>query len=196
MATSPEMVRALLLQGEGPSVEFKATLRDPGALARLMSGFANADGGVILVGVEDGGLPIGADIDQVAKVFHLALARLVNAPRVDLESVELHGRRLAVITVGKSDRLVISSEGVYLRVDDRTAPLPAERIAAAIARPGAAPPAEASAIAEAIHRLTETVEDLQRRLAQADSFRSHLQHYVVGGIVGALISLALQIIIS
>jgi predicted HTH transcriptional regulator len=195
MAISAEMVRALLRQGEGSAVEFKTNLREPGVLARLISAFGNANGGVVLVGVDDRGLPIGADIDQLSRIFHLALAQLVNAPRVDLEAVELNGRRLGVITVGKSDDLVISSEGAYARLDDKTAPLPLERIAAALVPRGAPPPSSTSAIAKAIHRLTQTVDDLHRQLSETNSFRSHVRHYVLGGIVGALISLLLQVLI-
>jgi predicted HTH transcriptional regulator len=196
MSVTPEIVRALILQGEGPAVEFKATLRDSGALARLISGFGNAEGGVLLVGVEDGGLVVGADIDHVSRVFQLALARMVNAPRVDLEAVELYGRRVAVITVGKSDRLVVASEGVYSRVGSQTTPLPAERIASALSRHGAIAASEASPIAEAIHGLTTTVEDLRRRIAEANSWRAHLQQYLVGGVVGAIISFVLQALLT
>jgi ATP-dependent DNA helicase RecG len=48
-------------QGEGLSTEFKQELTSPDRLAASLVAFANSSGGVIFVGVDDNGAPVGVD---------------------------------------------------------------------------------------------------------------------------------------
>ena len=55
-------IEELIARGESQNLEFKESLRLKDELGETVSGFSNSDGGFILVGVSDGGEPIGVEI--------------------------------------------------------------------------------------------------------------------------------------
>ncbi|MCB1247071.1 MAG: ATP-binding protein [Acidimicrobiia bacterium] len=74
VSTADRPIADLLAGGEGPDVEFKSTarvnlhtgVRDDrmeAAVVKTIAGFLNADGGWLLVGVDDQGAPLGLDAD-------------------------------------------------------------------------------------------------------------------------------------
>jgi hypothetical protein len=56
---SPDELMGLLSQGEGQRLEFKEDAIKPADLAQTLVGMANAQGGVVLLGVNDAGQPVG-----------------------------------------------------------------------------------------------------------------------------------------
>ena len=87
----PTAVQDLLQIGEGPSVEFKSTLRinlhtgdkDPKmelAVLRTVAGFLNVNGGTLVIGVGDDGFAVGIQADKFPNEdkFHLHLDNLLN----------------------------------------------------------------------------------------------------------------------
>lgn len=54
-------IKALVAEGESEVVEFKARMPPEHQLARIMTAFANAKGGTLLIGVEDDGGIIGVE---------------------------------------------------------------------------------------------------------------------------------------
>lgn len=71
-----EILRAVILSGEGPTLEFKRDVPEPIAIAKIMSAFANTEGGVILFGVDDTGRVIGIkDTDQFNACVQEAFAK-------------------------------------------------------------------------------------------------------------------------
>ncbi|MFF4146191.1 helix-turn-helix domain-containing protein [Streptomyces sp. NPDC001698] len=54
-----EILQYLLVEGETESVEFKQKLNNVKVAVQLIAGMANSNGGVIFVGVDDNGNPIG-----------------------------------------------------------------------------------------------------------------------------------------
>ena len=56
---SPEGIRTLIKQGEGPNVEFKTRFTAERLIARHLSAFANSGGGTIIFGVSDKGEILG-----------------------------------------------------------------------------------------------------------------------------------------
>lgn len=72
--TEDQELNAILLAGEGPKVEFKSTARwdlkegkkNPkleGVVLKTVAGFLNAEGGTLLVGVDDEGAAVGLEYD-------------------------------------------------------------------------------------------------------------------------------------
>ncbi len=57
-------LKKLTGRGESQSLEFKESLRLKDEIGETVSAFSNSDGGVVLVGVSDGGEPIGVDIGK------------------------------------------------------------------------------------------------------------------------------------
>jgi ATP-dependent DNA helicase RecG len=101
---TPAQVLELISQGESASLEFKEEQVRPESLAREMVAFSNTFGGIILVGVTDGGIITGigktAEIEQ--RVVNVARHSVVPALCPTVERVVLDdGKSLCVVTIGK-----------------------------------------------------------------------------------------------
>jgi len=55
-------IKELIDRGESQSLKFKESLRLKDEIGETVSAFSNSDGGMVTVGVSDGGEPIGVDI--------------------------------------------------------------------------------------------------------------------------------------
>lgn len=102
-------VAQLLLEGESDRVEFKSTARvnlHTGArddrmenvIAKTTAAFLNADGGTLLIGVDDAGTPLGLDADFAT----------LKAP--DVDRYELWLRDLLVSSLGPNAAAAVSIE--------------------------------------------------------------------------------------
>ena len=195
MAYTPEEIHTWVGQGESETLEFKSRLRDAPILARLISAFGNASGGVILVGVGDNGELLGTDSAEVSRVFHLALAGLVNAPKVDLEATVVDGKQIATITIGKSGGLTVSEAGAFQRVRDRVEPMAADDILGSLQKQGSATE-HAQPIAEAIYLLTERIRELEETVRYGNTLKGQIRNYLIGGLVGAVLGFFLTVLFS
>ena len=195
MAYTDAELRTLIAGGETATVEFKERLRDPELLARLISAFANAEGGVVLVGVGDRGSIIGCDTGEVSRAFHGALARIINPPKVDLEATEVDGKRVATITIGRSASVTVAKSGAFRRDADKVVPLGTQQILQSLQQTG--PTSEnAAGIAEALHGLTEQVAQLQKQIEDANTIRGQMPNYIIGGIIGAILGALLSALLT
>src|SRR5215213_1216875 len=113
MPYTAEQIRALLAEETDRPVEFMHKVRDIAALTRLICAFANADGGVIIVGIGDTREVLGTDVERIRRLYQSALSRTVNAPRTGLEAADVDGKQVAAITVDKAQELVMTDEGVF-----------------------------------------------------------------------------------
>lgn len=105
MTTLPKVL-AMISMGESPTVEFKSRDVDSHSLAKKIVGFLNADGGTVIIGVEDDRKVTGidyADLEQKA----VASFRYKIDPPVKLEIKEItdvsEGKSVAVIEVPRGD---------------------------------------------------------------------------------------------
>src|SRR5438132_3253856 len=132
-----QRVRGLLAEGEGPTLEYKSSLRWDytesrvnkeltKVVVRTLAAFLNSQGGTLLIGVDDNGglLDLEADISTLGKKsldgFELTLRSAVAShlgghadPQVRLEFAMLDNKRLAVASC--SPHL----SPVYFRDSDR-----------------------------------------------------------------------------
>ena len=91
------MLSDLLALGEGSTVEFKRSLRSD--LGREICAFANATGGVILLGVDDDGTVRGVEGHNRLKSQVQSVARSADPPiSVELESMRRSARRQGAVT--------------------------------------------------------------------------------------------------
>lgn len=102
-------LQALVSGGEGPSVEFKSVIPDPGTKLRdkvcqTVAAFANEDGGQLLFGVEDdgaiAGLPAMMD-DRKARdtVTQFVTSMVTPPPRISFETIPVEGDSTEVVLV-------------------------------------------------------------------------------------------------
>jgi ATP-dependent DNA helicase RecG len=102
-------------------------------IAESLSAMANADGGTVVIGVEDDGTPTGVDYpDDRLKVLREAPRNRVRPPlRARIEMPTVHGVRLLVFEVDWSSEAHQLTDGRYLlRVGDQNQPFPADQIEA------------------------------------------------------------------
>ncbi|UBM57843.1 ATP-binding protein [Marinilongibacter aquaticus] len=121
----------LVSQGEGQHLEFKLKANHPEKIVREMVAFANASGGTLLIGVEDGGLIKGL---KYANEEQFVLEREIDRsiyPKIDyaMEAIRLlDGKEVLVFHISKGENqpyFVINPQNelerkAYVRVADRS----------------------------------------------------------------------------
>ncbi len=175
----------LILQPESLTLELKSDVSDPWILARLISGFANAHGGKIIVGVRESGQVLGCDIKRLQQVLSAALQRINPKPQVTVSKVIVNGKAVGVIEVEQSQNLIMTERGAFLRIGETTQAMQPNEIVTRLqpSKTGL----DLDAIAKAISRQTTIIEGLQEDLREANSFKSKLKDYFVGGVIGAIL---------
>jgi predicted HTH transcriptional regulator len=78
-----EFVRELLKQKEGLKLDFKQKITSKEKIAKTLSGFANASGGFIVVGMSDKKMVIGIDFEEESYMIDAANEEFC-FPRVSL----------------------------------------------------------------------------------------------------------------
>jgi hypothetical protein len=115
-------VAELLAAGESERVEYKSTARVnlhtgqrdekmEQVIAKTICAFLNADGGTLLIGVDDAGTPLGLDADLAT----------MKAP--DLDRYELWLRDLLTTTMGQNAAALVRIEFVEVSTADQVRPV-------------------------------------------------------------------------
>ena len=98
-----EELQRLILSGENDRVDFKQRVTQPEKIARTLVSFANARGGVILVGVKDNGTISGIDPEEEKHTLQLAADFYCDPPvKVKYEEVEEDNRTVLKVIVAES----------------------------------------------------------------------------------------------
>ncbi|MBD0832523.1 AlbA family DNA-binding domain-containing protein [Aestuariibaculum sediminum] len=104
---------------ENNKVEYKAVLPPAKNIARLISSFANSEGGYIILGVSDSLGLIGLSQDFHANsITHKALDLLSPSPKVEYQYVNYNDISLYVIGIEKSDTVIKLEGKIYKRIGD------------------------------------------------------------------------------
>ncbi|MDQ7029465.1 MAG: putative DNA binding domain-containing protein [Ardenticatenia bacterium] len=139
-------------------------------VAETLSAMANADGGVVALGIEDDGTPTGVNYPQkhLQKILD-APRKLVSPPlKIRHQWVELEGKRILVFEVDWSPEVHRLSNGRYLmRIDDKNMPFPAANIEAIKA-------GKRRRVTESLPVPNATLRDLAPSLLEAFREKSHL----------------------
>ncbi len=129
-------LRHAIAGGETSTLELKKAVPRPGELAERMCGMANAQGGVIIIGVEDSRLTVvGVPDGRMALTRDMVLraARQID-PLLLLDPAEpevyvLDGKRVVVATIPPSRGPVYQASGVFwIRRGTHTVPLSASEM--------------------------------------------------------------------
>jgi ATP-dependent DNA helicase RecG len=120
---SPADIRLLMAAGEGYNAEFKVTV--PSKVKELteeICAFANAAGGVVLIGVNDANQVVGVTLDNTRRsAIQNSISDITPPLRCTLSVVELDGKTIGVIEVpsGPSKPYVLSG-AIYMRIGPNT----------------------------------------------------------------------------
>jgi ATP-dependent DNA helicase RecG len=111
-------LQKLVSGGEDSTRQFKTDVRNADSLAAEMAAFANAEGGVILIGVaDDGSIPglLRDDVNRINQMISNAASHLVRSPlAVKTENVSVGKRRIVIaLTIPKGiDKPYFDKNGV------------------------------------------------------------------------------------
>jgi hypothetical protein len=147
----PRPVRALVSDGEGQYVEFKASLMwdyhrrtvnkdlyEP--VMKNVAGFMNSTGGTVLIGVGDDGTVLGLDpdlrsmkkpdIDGFENVFNMAFRKMIGVEFrrfVDVSFPEMDGKQVCAVSVRPASQPAYlthkGTETFYIRAGNASQPL-------------------------------------------------------------------------
>lgn len=185
MAISVSNIREFLQQGESERVEFKTNLRDVSTLVKNVSALANTRGGIILVGIQEPDIIVGTQPEQVFRIVERAKGMLKPAIDLSVSAIEIDQKRIVAISVPESKDVIFGNGMALKRVGEQIRPLSPQDLEHKISAP--ADTNEIRKLAEAISKQTETIESLRDDLQTANSFKSKLKDYLIGGIIGAVI---------
>jgi hypothetical protein len=175
--------------GEGPQIEFKGNIETIMDLAKLLSAFANSQGGVILVGVRENPVRVtGTNYQRLSKMLTEVANRIRPMPEIRAHRVAYDGKDVGVIVVKpQSGGPVVSDAGAYVRIAGSSRPMNLEQIEA---RLSAAPdPITNNHLAASLVALTEMVAGIQGQLDFAHSFRGQWKGYLIGFVLGTVASI-------
>lgn len=187
-------IHRLLAQGENERLEFKVGLREAGELAKLVGAFANADGGIIVIGVRESAEIVGTDVERVQQLYECAIEKLEPRPNTSFASIDVGGKNVVVIEIDKANGLVLAESRAYARVGAAIQPMTASDIEQALMLVQAWQPNQLRILARAIAEQTNTIEDLSAALAKAQNWRSKAIDYVIGGAIGAVLGYLLSLL--
>jgi hypothetical protein len=196
----PSALRDILTEPESEHLEFKTQIGDPRFAAEQLASLANSGGGLLVIGVRE---PVGA-VGVTNPVEEQRLVetgrRLVNpAPETDVSVVELDGKDLVVVRVSGTEAPYVGPGGAVARRlnDGRQVAFsgPDFRAAFATRRVDQATIDELVVLVETLNARVEEEHELAaqgRRAAEhARSFRAQATNWLAGGLVGAILGIAL-----
>ena len=183
----------ILTEPEGPNLEFKERVPKPKNIAQLISAFSNSDGGMILLGVGEKGAVFGVqNLDEAMNRISLALDLI--KPRLDIKtSVEtIDGKAVVVLSIHRSEKAPHSVNNlVFQRRGTALVPADSSSLYSAITKDSDS----LDSVHTKITRLTQLIEEQNAQLIYAQSWRSKLPDMLIGGLIGAIISLLIQLFI-
>ncbi|QMU28463.1 RNA-binding domain-containing protein [Adhaeribacter radiodurans] len=93
----------LIAIGENEQLDFKKTITHPDKIARTLVSFANTQGGILLVGVQDNGTIVGVDPEEEKHTLELAAQFYCDPPlTLDYKEIEYEKRLVLEVIVPES----------------------------------------------------------------------------------------------
>ncbi|WP_042354549.1 AlbA family DNA-binding domain-containing protein [Bacillus rubiinfantis] len=121
-------IKEVIQQGETKYVEFKSWKKaNKKELMNILTneavGFANTDGGIILVGVEDDGEITGCNDYDEQNIIESIYDKTIPKLFTDIDVIKIANKDIIKITIQKSQEIVATSKGVvYKRLGKNTKP--------------------------------------------------------------------------
>ena len=216
---SEAQLRWLLEQPESDTLEFKSRLSDPRLLAELFSAFANTNGGKLIVGVKEGGEIVGISAPERAKqALQRAAERVTPSIAVKANVISVDGKYVLVVTIPQGQSAPYFVDGFALqRQGSQITPITAttifnrvrERVTSdTFSNTRREQEDKLDAILAELKCLSSIIEQqnrdlldartiidkLNNELVMARSWRSKLPDMVIGGVIGAIISIPIALL--
>lgn len=190
-----ERLKEKIIKGENETFELKEDIRDPLILSNLISAFSNNLGGQIVIGVREPIEIIGTDTDKLQKMVGFAKLELKPLPDLTSQIVTIDNKKVFVIDIKKSDRIVFSAGSVFQRIGDQIRPMNAEVIKSKLTKL-TSDDKSLSTLAIAIEKQSQTINDLREEIKNSNSWKSKTKDNLISGIIGALLGLVLTLLFT
>ncbi len=119
-------VLKLVKEGESEKIEFKKDItRD---IYKEVCAFANADGGYIIIGVDDQGNITGCDTKKAREIMASSLQSITPFPKIKTYKFSIENKEILVIEVEKAGTLCFVGGVAYIRIGTGIRPLSIQEI--------------------------------------------------------------------
>jgi predicted HTH transcriptional regulator len=183
----------LISAGESETVELKTALPSPAILARYLAAFANTAGGILIVGVKEPDVVVGADEKRTLQAVERSKSFLSSLVDTEARSILVNGKIVVAITVKPSREIVFGDGQALGRLGHLVRPLSPTQLSAKLGTVIAEPSIDR--LAESISKQTEIIETLRDELHEANSLKSKMKDYVIGGTIGAVTGFLLSLLL-
>ena len=189
---SDQQIRDLFRAGESQTVEFKTDIHRPDILSRLICAFANAEGGVILIGVDERRGFIGCNSAKMMRMFDEARHRLRDASSASMYFHSIDGVEIAVLRVAKSPRMVSTVDGVFIRRGEATVAMaPDEMLRMLTPEPAKS---EIQDLIEVVSGQTRVIDELRKEIREGRSWKNRIKEVAIGFAIGCASSFVIWIL--
>ncbi len=120
------LVLKLIKEGESERVEFKRNATKD--IHKEVCALANANGGYILIGVDDEGNVVGCDVKKALDVLANSVQSITPPPKIKTHKFSFGDKSLLVVEVEKSNTLCSVGGVAYIRIGTGIRPLSIQEI--------------------------------------------------------------------
>ncbi|MBU3075043.1 AlbA family DNA-binding domain-containing protein [Clostridium estertheticum] len=186
----------LISKGDSDRVEFRNHSGGPNLLGKIISSFANASGGKLILGVNNKGKISGCNKNDVMETYNKAKEKLIPCPNVSIEFIEINEKVLAIISIEKTEKIISSSLGVFKRVNNSeeimvTEEIKSKQLLSAVAKDEIND--TVGEMAQQISQLTITLEETIQRYRIQNKLSRKIIEWIACGIIGIILSIFIHL---
>ncbi|MBZ9633589.1 helix-turn-helix domain-containing protein [Clostridium sp. FP1] len=190
-----EEIVNLISKGDNDRVGFRHHSGGPSLLGKIISSFANASGGRLILGVNNKGKIFGCKKEDVMETFNKSKEKLIPCPIVSIEFIEINKKVLAIISIEKTEKIISSSLGVFKRVNNFeeimvTEEIKNKQLSAVINDEVKDTVGE---MAQQISQLTITLEGTIQRYRRQNKLSRKIFEWIACGIIGIILSMIIHL---
>lgn len=190
-----EEIVNLISQGDNDRIEFRHHSGGPNLLGKIISSFANASGGKLILGVNNKGKIVGCKKGDVMDTFNKSKEKLIPCPIVSIEFIEIDKKVLAIISIEKNQKIISSSLGVFKRINNSEEIMVTEEIKRkqlnAVTKDEIKD--TVGEMAQQISQLTITLEDTIQRYRSQNKLSRKIIEWIACGIIGIVLSMLIHL---
>ena len=185
----------LISKGDNDRVEFRHHSGGPNLLGKIISSFANASGGKLILGVNNQGKINGCNKEDVIETFNKSKEKLIPRPIVSIEFIEINKKVLAIISIEKTEKIISSNLGVFKRVNNSEEIMVTEEIKNkqlnAVTKDEIID--TVGEMAQQISQLTITLAETIQRYKTQNKLSRKIIEWIACGIIGIILSLLIHL---
>lgn len=175
----------MVLPRENKVIDYRVSLPSPEHLSRMLSGLANTDGGVIVVGVDKPDVIVGINEKLFERNVEAARKLIYGLIDVSCSTYPVEGKVVGVIKVKGAEVPVSTAKGYFKHDGESYTLLDASQLFAKFV---SAPDHTAviSSLSETISSQSNQFEKLRESFEKANSWKKKIFYFFVGALISAI----------